>query len=108
MSLSRTRSAGSSHSFPFCNRLSAAYFAICLSALRAGRDARFDGMASSCEKHTGTVGRLLELTLRPLREGDEAELRRIHSTSEVARWWDLPEDGFPWSDEPDATRLTIE
>jgi aminoglycoside 6'-N-acetyltransferase len=46
--------------------------------------------------------------LRPLRKDDEAELRRIHSTPEVARWWDLPEDGFPWSDEPDATRLTIE
>jgi aminoglycoside 6'-N-acetyltransferase len=48
------------------------------------------------------------LTLRPLRPGDEAELLRIHSTPEVARWWHLPEEGFPWSDEPDATRLTIE
>jgi aminoglycoside 6'-N-acetyltransferase len=66
--------------------------------------ARFEGMASPSGKRAGPA----ELTLRPLRESDEAELRRIHSTPEVARWWDLPEDGFPWSDEPDATRLAIE
>jgi aminoglycoside 6'-N-acetyltransferase len=47
------------------------------------------------------------LSLRPLAKGDEAELRRIHSTEEVARWWDLPDESFPW-DEPEATRLTIE
>jgi aminoglycoside 6'-N-acetyltransferase len=46
------------------------------------------------------------LVLRPLAEGDEAELIRIHRTPEVARWWELPEENFPW-DEPDATRLTI-
>ena len=45
--------------------------------------------------------------LRPLAEGDEGELLRIHSTPEVARWWDVPSEGFPW-DEPEATRLTIE
>jgi aminoglycoside 6'-N-acetyltransferase len=45
--------------------------------------------------------------LRPLAEGDEAELLRIHATPEVVRWWDVPADGFPW-DEPEATRLTIE
>jgi len=48
------------------------------------------------------------MILRPLAKGDETELKRIHSTSEVAYWWDLPADGFPWSDEPDSTRLTIE
>ena len=47
------------------------------------------------------------MILRPLAEGDAAELRRIHSTPEVARWWDLPEADFPW-DEPEATRFTIE
>jgi aminoglycoside 6'-N-acetyltransferase len=47
------------------------------------------------------------MTLRPLAEGDEAELRRIHETSEVMRWWDVPDDRFPW-DEPESTRLTIE
>jgi aminoglycoside 6'-N-acetyltransferase len=47
------------------------------------------------------------LTLRPLEKGDEAELRRIHATPEVARWWDLPGDDFPW-DEPESTRFTIE
>jgi hypothetical protein len=24
------------------------------------------------------------------------------------RWWDAPEEGFPWSDDPDSARLTIE
>lgn len=47
------------------------------------------------------------MTLRPLAEGDEAELRRIHATPEVARWWDAPGDDFPW-DEPESTRMTIE
>jgi aminoglycoside 6'-N-acetyltransferase len=46
------------------------------------------------------------LALRPLAEADADELRRIHATPEVARWWDLPKDDFPW-DEPEATRLTI-
>jgi GNAT superfamily N-acetyltransferase len=48
------------------------------------------------------------IVLRPLREDDEAELRRIHETPEVARWWGMPEPGFPWSDEPDSTRMAIE
>jgi aminoglycoside 6'-N-acetyltransferase len=48
------------------------------------------------------------LVLRPIAAGDEAELRRIHSTPEVARWWDLPEEGFPWTDDSESTRLTIE
>jgi aminoglycoside 6'-N-acetyltransferase len=48
------------------------------------------------------------MNLRPLAEGDVPELRRIHSTPEVARWWDLPEKGFPLTDEPEATRMTIE
>ena len=48
------------------------------------------------------------MILRPLAESDEAELLRIHRTPEVARWWDLPEEGFPWTDEPEATRMTIE
>jgi aminoglycoside 6'-N-acetyltransferase len=48
------------------------------------------------------------LVLRPLAPGDEAELRRILATPEVAVWWDAPDEGFPWTDEPDATRLAIE
>ncbi len=47
------------------------------------------------------------ITLRPLAEGDVAELRRIHTTPEVSRWWDSPDDEFPW-DEPESTRFTIE
>jgi aminoglycoside 6'-N-acetyltransferase len=46
------------------------------------------------------------MILRPLAAGDEAELRRIHATPEVACWWDEPDDTFPW-DEPESTRLTI-
>jgi aminoglycoside 6'-N-acetyltransferase len=34
-------------------------------------------------------------------------LLRIHRTPEVARWWDMPAEGFPW-DEPESFRLTIE
>jgi aminoglycoside 6'-N-acetyltransferase len=45
--------------------------------------------------------------LRPVAKGDEPELRRIHATPEVARWWNPPGEAFPW-DEPEATRLTIE
>ncbi len=49
-----------------------------------------------------------EVILRPLAEGDEAELLRIHRTAEVARWWDFPDEGFPWTDDPESTRLAIE
>ncbi len=47
------------------------------------------------------------MRLRPLAAADEAELRRIHETDEVRRWWGSPEPDFPW-DEPQSTRLTIE
>jgi len=49
-----------------------------------------------------------EMVLRPLAAGDADELRRIHSIEEVTRWWDSPAEGFPFHDEPDATRLVIE
>jgi aminoglycoside 6'-N-acetyltransferase len=49
-----------------------------------------------------------DLVLRPLAERDADELLRIHRTPEVMRWWDAPDEGFPLTDEPDATRLTIE
>jgi aminoglycoside 6'-N-acetyltransferase len=48
------------------------------------------------------------LRLRPLAPEDKAELLRIHATPEVARWWDTPGEGFPFSDDPDSTRLAIE
>ena len=48
------------------------------------------------------------MVLRPLAKGDEAELLRIHRTPEVELWWDVPDEGFPWSDEPESNRLTIE
>ena len=50
----------------------------------------------------------MTLALRPLAPGDEVDLLRIHTTPEVARWWDAPDEGFPWTDEPEATRLAIE
>ena len=49
-----------------------------------------------------------DLILRPLAESDEPELRRIHETPEVVRWWDVPSEDFPWTDDPESTRLTIE
>jgi aminoglycoside 6'-N-acetyltransferase len=48
------------------------------------------------------------MVLRPVRPADEPELRRIHSTPEVARWWGAPDEGFPSADDPDVTRLVIE
>ncbi len=48
------------------------------------------------------------MILRPLLEDDESELCRIHATPEVSFWWDQPDEGFPWTDEPESTRLTIE
>lgn len=48
-----------------------------------------------------------ELLLRALQPDDDTELLRIHATPEVAHWWGEPEPGFPFSDEPDHTRLTI-
>jgi aminoglycoside 6'-N-acetyltransferase len=51
--------------------------------------------------------RAMDMTLRPLARGDEPELLRIHRTPEVTRWWDVPDEHFPW-DEPECTRLTIE
>jgi RimJ/RimL family protein N-acetyltransferase len=48
-----------------------------------------------------------EIVLRSLSAGDEPDLRRIHAEHEVARWWGIPEDGFPWED-PASTRLTIQ
>jgi aminoglycoside 6'-N-acetyltransferase len=48
------------------------------------------------------------MVLRPVAEGDDVELLRIHRTPEVMRWWDVPDEGFPWTDDPESTRLTIE
>ena len=48
-----------------------------------------------------------ELLLRALQSDDAAELLRIHATPEVARWWGEPEQGFPFSDEPGQTRVSI-
>jgi aminoglycoside 6'-N-acetyltransferase len=49
-----------------------------------------------------------DLVLRPLAATDVDELLRIHATPEVRRWWDAPDEGFPLTDDPGSTRLTIE
>jgi aminoglycoside 6'-N-acetyltransferase len=75
------------------------------------------GTPANPERGTGPREGLPRLTvrdvpesmiLRPLADGDEPALARIHATPEVARWWSLPAEDFPWSDEPDSIRLTIE
>jgi aminoglycoside 6'-N-acetyltransferase len=48
------------------------------------------------------------MELRPLEPRDAADLRRILLEPDVARWWDAPDDDFPLTDDPDATRLVIE
>jgi aminoglycoside 6'-N-acetyltransferase len=48
-----------------------------------------------------------ELDLRPLQPADAPELLRILQTPEVARWWDVPEPGFPLTDDPESVRFTI-
>jgi aminoglycoside 6'-N-acetyltransferase len=48
------------------------------------------------------------VTLRRLEAGDVPELRRIHSTPEVSRWWGPPDDDFASLDEPEVERLTVE
>jgi aminoglycoside 6'-N-acetyltransferase len=48
------------------------------------------------------------MILRPLAAADAAELLRILRTPEVARWWDVPDEGFPLTDDPGASRLVIE
>jgi aminoglycoside 6'-N-acetyltransferase len=51
------------------------------------------------------AGRQVRLTATV--EADAAALRAIHADPAVAQWWDLPDDGFPMTDEPQSTRLTI-
>ncbi|HEY2788794.1 MAG TPA: GNAT family protein [Gaiellales bacterium] len=48
------------------------------------------------------------MNLRPLTAADGPALVRILETPEVARWWDEPDEGFPFTDDPEATRLVIE
>ena len=47
------------------------------------------------------------VVLRPIGAADAPALRTIHALPEVVRWWGLPEDDFPFGDDPDATRFAI-
>lgn len=48
------------------------------------------------------------MNLRPLSPADAPELLRIHRLPQVMRWWDSPALGFPLTDEPESSRLTVE
>jgi aminoglycoside 6'-N-acetyltransferase len=48
------------------------------------------------------------VNLRPMEPADDEALRRIRAMPDVWRWWDDPEDGWPLTDDPEATRLVIE
>jgi RimJ/RimL family protein N-acetyltransferase len=47
------------------------------------------------------------VTLAPLAPEHAQPLRAIHEEAAVSVWWGLPEDEFPLSDEPTATRFAI-
>ncbi len=47
------------------------------------------------------------VALRRVTAQDVEALRQIHSTPAVIRWWGPPEEGFPLTDDPDASRLSI-
>ncbi len=47
------------------------------------------------------------VVLVPLADDDAKVLREIHLEPEVLAWWGRPEEGFPLTDDPDATRFTI-
>ncbi len=51
-------------------------------------------MTAGEELRLGGTGAAPEMVLRSLAPGDDAELLRIHTSAEVVRWWDEPEDGL--------------
>jgi RimJ/RimL family protein N-acetyltransferase/catechol 2,3-dioxygenase-like lactoylglutathione lyase family enzyme len=51
--------------------------------------------------------RMQDITLTPTVEDDGPALRALHAAPEVARWWELPDPGFPMHDEPELTRFTV-
>ena len=48
------------------------------------------------------------VVLRPLAPDDAPVLREIRAKPEVVAWWDRLEDDFPFSDDPEAARFTID
>lgn len=47
------------------------------------------------------------VVLRPPAPGDAEELRRLHATPEVARWWGRPSAGFPLDAEAGTTSFAV-
>jgi aminoglycoside 6'-N-acetyltransferase len=45
--------------------------------------------------------------LRPIEPGDVEALHRIRATPEVTEWWGSVDPGFPATDDPTESRLTI-
>lgn len=57
---------------------------------------------------TAPVLRGVRATLRAVTPADVAELVRIRTTPEVARWWHAPDPGWPLTDaEPGVTRWAV-
>ena len=56
---------------------------------------------------SGPVLRGERVLLRPLEPGDEPILRAAREDPLVADWWGAVEEGFPFTDFPDATRFAI-
>ena len=50
----------------------------------------------------------LRVRLRPVEQRDAEALIAIHLTPEVSAWWGSMDEGFPFGDDPTATRFTIE
>lgn len=48
-----------------------------------------------------------EISLTPTAAADGQQLRTLHSEPQVARWWELPDPGFPMDDEPGTARFTV-
>jgi aminoglycoside 6'-N-acetyltransferase len=46
--------------------------------------------------------------LRAVEQRDAEALRAMHLTPEVSAWWGSMDEGFPFGDDPTATRFTIE
>lgn len=50
---------------------------------------------------------MTRVALHPLAEEHVATLQAMRATPEVAAWWGPADDGFPWRDDPEATRFAI-
>lgn len=47
------------------------------------------------------------VVLRPIESADAPRLRELRSHPEVATWWGMPEDDFPFGDDDEAVRFAV-